>query len=331
MARPFSELLPTRYDPNWRPWFQRNDIWFDKVDDQSARFAGGGKTIEYRIRTSNIGPVNEPAGGAAVTAGTQAITDRSTTITADSTAVQLRRGTPNLLSADKILFTLEKYHDVDLLYGDMTDVQFDIDMVQTMQEDSMREFMHIKNRYIRDNIFNTMTGDSLLQNEAGTDRAITVATGDWGNAAHLMAIEELFERAYYKADAQQWPQEGRSVLVGSRVFGLVVKNLISKNLFTNQRDDAGRAYIDGYTEGMWGWRMEKDMDIAHGIGATDDDNHSFYFMSGRKGVVYASQLNNAQLIRSEDYRGWRFMAEQSWDAKNVIPQFQFVAQTKITA
>ena len=243
-----SEVLRTAYWPYFRDYFDRMDVWMDKVRDYSAEFRMGGKTLEIDIDTTHYGSWN-PAAGDETPPGSAALTDRSTTVTEDSTAAQLLRGTPALTKVAKVTFTLDKYQDIDILLGRLQQRRHHLDWRGRIQAGSLRAMMYEKNKYIR-GIFDAMTGDYVLDKDDVAGLETTAA--NWGNADYRQALIDTLKEASLKADGWDWPPENRRVVMGPENYAEVVQWLQDKNAHFVEARVNDRAFVEGPVAGTMG-------------------------------------------------------------------------------
>lgn len=329
-----SDVKPRVDYANWRTYHGRTAIWPMLVQDDSAYFRNGGTQLRYPVDNTNYGPANDqsgdltPPGNPALQASVN--TEDTTALTAETpTQAGLKWPAPSLFNVGYVDLNINKRERVRMLLPYEVDQRIIPSYMGRVTQRIVEEERIKESRYLRDTIFAGITGDSLLV--SGANRAITVATGSWGDAAHQTAVFELLERASYQATKFQWPKGSRTLVVGPRNYGVIVKHLIQQNLYIPTRDAMGRAYVDGETIGVWGWNIREDADIDIGVGATDDDLHDFYFLSERMGVAYASDLRRLRFFESEEFEGWLTQGIFTYGAAVINPRYQMLARTTITA
>ena len=328
-----STIIPTQYQATWRGNFERETVWVpDLVEDYSMYFTMGGTKLEIPIDFTNYGPANEQISGGTTgtetAAGTAALqsdsTDEDTTSLVKTAAASLAWQDPNLVAVGKTDLEIDQQHDVRILVDYWREQRLIPSYVGRVTERITREMAVAVNRYIRDTIFGGADNYTLAS------AAMSTTAGNWGNEAHLAAIYKALREAALHADAWQWPNGGRSLVVGPAIYDLVVEDLVQRRAFVTPSVN-DMAYISGETPGVRGWTIRKDKDIAIGRAATDDDNHRFYFLSERMGIGFASDINRLRTFEAETFKGWLTQGVQSWGAKVLNPRYQFKALTTITA
>lgn len=323
-----STLIKKAYWPYARDFYDRRDVWLDKVRDYSAQFAMGGKSLEIDVDTTRYGGYNPAAGEFTPEPATQILEDLSSTISEDSTITQLERGDPTLPTADKVTFTIDKYYEIDIGLGRLMQQRHQqINWRERIQSGDMRAFMYQKNKDIRD-VFEAMTGDYVIDKDDVSGLETTAA--NWGNPAYRQALIDTFKEASLKADDWDWPEEGRRIVMGPENYAEVVQWLQDKNVHFVEATVNDRAYIEGKWNGLWGWQVEKDIDMGRGHSNTDDAKQSMYFLSQRNGIAWGSDLDFFDAFNSEKFRVWRLVHEMTWGVKAYNPRYQFKAAVSIT-
>ena len=322
MAQDFSALLEQAWLPSVRAYYDTMDTWKGKIWDLSSSIRG--KKVTVDINVSNIGRGNRWRGDKALT-GTQALTDRSTTINEDTTPANLAWGTPSAMAADSVEFEIDKLYDIDIVVGRVLQERHFIDWRVLAAANSVREFMYEKNYFIRE-LFRAQTGD---YSEDGP----TVATqDDWGKTAHQTALVDFIGEMSVKADGWLWPPEGRKLVVGPDLYRVLYQAILDKRYFL-QGAINDSALTEAELMRLFGFAIEKDIDIGVGHTNSADDvaKQTMYFCSAMPGVGYADEISDLESFRSEQYRAWRLQGIQSWGGKILIPQFQFIGTHTITA
>ena len=331
-AANISTLIPTQYQATWRGNFERETVFVpDLVEDYSAYFAMGGTKLEIPVDFTNYGPANDQisggttgvetaSGNAALQADT---TDEDTTALTTGAAASLAWQNPNLVAAGKVELEIDQQHDVRILVDYWREQRLLPSYIGQVTERITREMAIAVNRYIRDTIFGGSDNYTL------TTAAVTVAASAWGEDAHITAVYDALKEAALHADQWQWPSAGRSVVVGPANYQLIVQDLINKRIYV-PADANGMAYISGETPGVFGWNIRKDMDIPIARTNADDDNHRFFYLSERRGIGFASDINRLRTFEAEAFKGWLTQGVQSWGAKVLNPRYQFKSLTSIT-
>ena len=290
--RRFERRLPTPFI--WRPY----------TNDESAFMNSGGVSIDYRFDNTQ----------ATVTTHTN---EDSTTI-ADHA-----RGSPVLVSPTKRTFTLDKFAYIDEVIPVHMIEQIQGPIVNSRANAAADAVARQLNTEIRTELLASTDATLLLT-------PVTVATGDWGNAAHQGNVIGAFESA--RDEATLMGLQGSLACITSVEMARVVKKyLLAQKL----------PFVEGILENAlvrvnvirWeGFDIIPDASAGSGTGATDDAKHAMFFVAPGENspVVFAARNPQPRTFVSETYRGTRITDEFSYGADVIYPERGRVAKTVIT-
>lgn len=300
--------------------FYQDNIWIPMVQDESSEIAVQGKSI--RIAKPDLDTYdNQPK----VLSGA----GPDGAYSEDSTAAQLRRGTPDVMTVESVVLDVNKEYDIDRLISNVSEKRTRYSLMELHARHIARKVREQMNSDIRAEYDNAA---NEVQATTSASTGIRTSAANWGNAAHQARIMAMLRAAAETADASPhfFPPMGRVCVTGPANYHLIRTYLIDqKYFFTTGISDRAAANAEVL---MWeGWNIVKDNSLSIARTNTDDANHSLYFMvEGYPAVAAAYELDIEDVFRSEDYRGTRFTGTMTWGHKIINDNKLLIQKTDIT-
>ena len=305
-------------------WYQSN-IWAQDgyVYDYTYLLSQGGKSV--RIPKSDLSDYDD-----VVRFGSPG---NNNLLTEDSTIAALKRGEPDIIDTEYVDLVIDKSYDLDIVINPLAERRL---RPSLRQEVAMQRARKARERWNTD----VRAAFDAIPDARKVGDDIAVTTGNWGNAAHLNAINKALRDATLKADTGYWPGgEGdettanmpRIAVMGPAMYHLIRQYLIEQKLYLSTPITdmaAARARVMQW-EG-WTLRMDNSIKVAHG--AADDANHNIYFLiQGTDGVGCLKELEDVRTIESELYKGERTMGTWTWGVKVINDSKLMIQKTAISA
>ena len=284
--------------------FYQSNLWPSIADDQSAQ-------LPYNDQLVFVSDATDYSLGEQTRAEFQS-----------ATASNHARGTPNVATTGEVTGTVDQYKDIDILVTNAVMYQVRPNVLQRVMSDAARAFENDFNNHVR-SIFNAAPTGSKLAD-------VSTSAANWGNAAHLGMIRERFFDAMEALDYAHVPREGRVAVVSPAVYRLILEKLEADKVPYAQAPVIDGATVMGQVFMLNGFEVLSDDSMPAGTTASDDANHTMYFMARGIGLSYARQFRDIQTIWSEQYRGWRTMGVHGYMAVLNQPSYTRIAQHKIS-
>lgn len=286
--------------------FYQTNIWRNLVQDRSSEILGN--SVQFPIDTTDYDP-----------------DDVSSTYTPENTTLSnFEWGDPALTTMGEVTLTLDKAYKVNRLISFITERRIRPSLMASAVEKSARKIREQLNGDIRGE-FNNLADSRKVSDD------IAVTAANWGNAAHLKAIDDALRAATVKADYEHFPRGvARTVVVSPAVHDLIVENIITKNPNLVSDVALDQALIQAGAVRYRGWTIVMDDSLPAGTTADDDGNHNMYFMIRGVGVGYAGELRNQRVVNSEVYMGVRIIGVFSWGNKIIEPGKLLIQKTEIS-
>lgn len=322
-----STIVPKIHADMWRTFYERQNVWLNKVMDVTGVFPRAGKTYQIPIDITPYDADAEQAGGETAAPGGAILADDSANFTEDSTVANLTWGAPRLQKVEDRELTLNQERESNILIPPLAELR----SLPSLMANATMMSAYVVQKAISEEIrgkFNAQSGDYALAGPqlkyaSGNDQVL------WDSDDHRRAIYKLLRDATIKADGWQWPDANRVCVVGPDNFDLLAEIVVKENIFQNPAANAA-AFQDSQVLNLRGWRIEKDKAIPTGTDAASDDNHTFYFMSERMGVYHAREYREVRTFNSEVYKGWLSRLIVTWGTEILNERYQFRGTTSIT-
>ena len=320
-----STIVPKMHADMFRSFYEKENVWLNKVMDVSGVFPRAGKTYQIPIDITPYDDEGDQAGGATLATGGAILADDSANFTEDSTVAQLTWGAPRLQKVDNRELTLDQEREANILIPPLADIR----TLPSLTAASVMNIAYVTQKAISYQIRGKFDGQGAAYQIQGP--TIASAAADWGNTAHINAIYKLLRDATLKADEWQWPDANRVVVVNPALWDLIAEVIVTKNIYMQGGANAD-AFLRGVLTDVRGWRCEKDKSIpqAHAQPA-DGDNHNFYFLSERMGVGHAREYRENRTFNSEVYKGWLSRMIVTFGTAILNERYQMLGKTTITA
>ena len=281
-------------------------IWRPYTNDESAFFASGGVSIDYRFD------------GTKATVTTH--TDEDSTVIANHA-----RGAPVLVSPTKKTYTLDKFAYIDELVP--------VHMIEQIQAPIVNSRANAAADGVAETL-NTEIRTELLASDDATMvlTPVTIAnTAAFGGATHQADTIGAFETARDEATLNGL-QGSLGAITSVEIARVVKKYLLAQKL----------PFVEGILENAlvrvnvirWeGFDIIPDPSAGSGKDMGDDDKHAIFFIApgDNSPVVFAARTPQPRTFQSETYRGTRITDEMSYGADVIYPERGRVAKLVITA
>ena len=294
------KIYAARFQEN----FYQTNVWRTLVNDVSAELEFG-DTIELPTDTS--------------TYGVNSVTKANAQ---SNTLSNQERSTPGVQNTSKVVLIVDKYYDVNELVSSVHQAQVRPDLMESAVRHSARE------------VNEQLNGDIRAKFQSGvtplTAAAISVANADWGNAAHMTAIDESLRALALDMDEGFIPRDGRYLVTSPAMIDLITEHLVQeKLLLVSGATDA--AVINRSLPVYRGFQLVMD-DSMSSSRAASTSNHRLYAGRAGEGMSVATQMfeDIGVIERSEKYRGSLIVGTFGWGALANQPAKLRQAQTTIT-
>ena len=282
---PLTDAIGTVFAAAFDSVFLPDTVWLGVAADRSAELAWG-DSIRLNSSTYDTDPANVTAANA-----------RST-----NAANHLR--TPHVGDVGMATLTLDQYKGIDELIPVHAANQIRPSLIAEKGTQAAHKMMEEISDHIRAT-FNAQTGAPSVLAQ------VSVASNAWGQTAHQDAVLDALQRGAQSLTEAYVPRMNRVAVVSPAVFTVISKALVEKNLFVpGLTGGAAARAVPNYA----GMDIIEDNDAGAGTAATDDAKHTMYFLQRGQGLSAAYRMEGMRTVQSEQYRGWRLIADFNYGA-----------------
>lgn len=293
MATADPNVIPAIVKAGLEEELYQDNIWMQLAADESSQLSDGGNSISFVSDATTYSTTNVPK------------TEFESETLADHV-----RPTPSVASLSVLTAPLDQYEELSLLVTQAQSLLTRTSLATRVISDTARAFRNKMNAYIRGRL-DAVTGASQMT-------AVPTAAASWGNAAHLTAIREAFRNAKVSMDYAHIPMMGRIAVVSPAVSELLAK-YFEENKITFQNNINELAVQMGSVMMLSGFSIVVDNSLPEGRTATDDANHTMYFMVPGMGLTVAVRVQDLVLFDPHPtYRG--AVVDGFWGYMSVVNQ-----------
>ena len=280
---PLSDLTATVFRRNLEQALFQMNVWAALAQDESAQLGDGAVTLTI--------PTD---------ATVYALTTHTLANVLSATVGDHARGTPTVVAASKVDLTRDAFYSIDVLIPTWVLPTSGVTFTAEAASRMARVFVQQVNTNLR---------AKLLAVTAVTGAAtITVATADWGNAAHLTAIDNALRAQALALDGVFVPREGRVAVTSPEMQDLIQEKLLTNNTFFPSAIN-DRIAVNRELPRYRGFDIVMDDSVGIGHTASDDARQLMSHFARGLGVVYAQDIRGIRGMESETYRGTRLVGD----------------------
>ena len=213
-----------------------------------------------------------------------------------TTATEIAWGAPTIMTAEKADLVANTGYDFYEVVGDL--------VRQTIRPDLLAESARQHGRLYANNLSTLCYGGLTGMARVATNfEAYSVATGDWGNAAHQTAMLADIETVQMKMNHAGAPRQGRFALMNFEDLLVIRRALRAANIhFTGPINDM--LIQMGEFSQFAGFSLVGNPQVAIQHGAGDDEIHDIFCGVVGEGMSLARRIGLApEIFRDRVYKG----------------------------
>ena len=287
--------------------FQHMTPWLSLVQNWTSEMNGYGNSIvvPYYTATAHTGVKEDEALGKDITKG------------------GLKWADPTVAEASVTTITADQTFGINVMVGSIAEQYMRTNFISevAMRQANLAQFNVSKS--IRDQITSDISTVS---------KEVTVATGDWGKAAHQTNVAAAIQEMGTEMDMAYAPMSGRYVVVNPNMRDIIVNWVLSQGatFLNNPVNDA--AMTNNTVTRLYGFNVVVDNSYGGDHTASDDAKHDMFFSIAGQGVGFIMPMTVApRVFQSEVVAGYRCQGIYNYGSKVTNTSIVFRVRQKITS
>lgn len=300
-----ADVLATTTYAAFLEGFYQDNIWTSLLSDRTAQMEGYNYKLDLTYDETS-----------------RTLTSKTRANLISTTLTDVARPDPVVTSLAKRSLEYDKFYTVRELLPALLQVFSRPSVANSVSFQNARAFREKTNEELRA----TLAAAANAQKHS----PITVSSGNWGNAAHMTAVDNAMRKAAVNANGGSWPMN-RSLVTSVDMADIIERIVEGKNLHfqSNINDEAAARGVVGHWRGF---EIIPDASAGTGTSNSDDAKHDMFFgIRGLFGVYCMDFLEPLQIDpRSSTHVGSELTGTAMWGSVISEPSKIQLVETSIT-